>query len=146
VVAHSTDNAGVVALIAQIIAKFKRLDAVVLNAGVGVIGDVATGALADWQTQFNVGVFSAVSALHAAIPHLRSSPNGGRIIFVSSGLSTSPLPSGAAYAAAKAAVNSIARSLKIEEPSITTMSVHVSSFGCRGRASAHLSTFSARHR
>lgn len=107
----------------------------ILNAGIGVMGTVASGVLADWSRQFEVNVFSLVATLQAALPALRESKRsgGGRVIITSSAGSVAAPPGLAAYAAAKAAVNSIAHSLKNEEPSIISVAIHVRGlYDCSG--------------
>ncbi len=55
------------------------------------------------------------------IPHLRTSK--GRIVFVSSGAATSAYTSWGAYGSSKAALNSLARHVAVEEPDITAVAV-----------------------
>lgn len=55
------------------------------------------------------------------IPHLRASK--GRIIFTSSGAATSAYTSWGAYGSSKAALNSLARHVAVEEPDITSVAV-----------------------
>ena len=62
-----------------------------------------------WATHFDTNVFSCITAIQASLPALRKSPNGGRIIFVSSGAATGGLAGWGAYNAGKAAMNSICR-------------------------------------
>jgi len=88
------------------------LDGLILNAGtldpLARIGD-PTVPLDAWKHHFDVNFFSLVSALKVALPALRTSPNTGRVIFVSSGAATGGMPGWAPYNAGKAAVNSLAR-------------------------------------
>jgi NAD(P)-dependent dehydrogenase (short-subunit alcohol dehydrogenase family) len=56
-----------------------------------------------------------------AIPYLRSSR--GSVIFVSSGAATNAYSGWSAYSASKAAINSIAQSLALEEPTITSLAI-----------------------
>lgn len=88
------------------------LDGLILNAGtldpLGRVGD-PTVPLDAWKHHFDVNFFSLVSALNVALPALRTSPNTGRVIFVSSGAATGNTPGWAPYNAAKAAMNSLAR-------------------------------------
>ncbi|KAH7100072.1 hypothetical protein BKA62DRAFT_707517 [Auriculariales sp. MPI-PUGE-AT-0066] len=111
-------------MLAETVSKFGHLDSVILSAGIGVMGSIANCTLLDWPKQFSVNVFSLIGTLQIAIPHLRASPNTGRIVLMSSGLGVMALPGLSAYCAAKAAVNSIARSLTLEEPDLVSLSVH----------------------
>ncbi|KAH7104839.1 NAD(P)-binding protein [Auriculariales sp. MPI-PUGE-AT-0066] len=122
-VTEPSDNATAVTAALQ---KFNRLDAAVLNAGISVLGTVATTELSTWKLQFDVNVLGVVAGIQAALPALRNSrlPGGGRIVLTGSAVANLSPAGLAAYSASKAALNSIARSLKGEESSITTVSVH----------------------
>ncbi|KAG6378658.1 hypothetical protein JVT61DRAFT_12928 [Boletus reticuloceps] len=102
------------------------LDGLILNAGtldpLTRIGD-PTVPLDAWRYHFDVNFFSLVSALKVALPALRSSPITGRVIFVSSGAATGSIPGWAPYNASKAAMNSLARTLAKEEPSIVSLAI-----------------------
>ncbi|KAF9247287.1 hypothetical protein BU15DRAFT_39073 [Melanogaster broomeanus] len=100
------------------------LDGLVLNAGtLDPLARISntTIALDAWKRHFDVNFFSLVSALQAALPALRSSPSTGRVIFISSGAATGNIPGWAAYNAGKAAMNSLARTLAKEEPTIVSL-------------------------
>jgi len=56
-----------------------------------------------------------------AIPHLRASK--GRIIFVSSGAATGAYTAWGAYGSSKAALNSLAKHVAVEEPDITAVAI-----------------------
>ena len=55
------------------------------------------------------------------IPHLRASK--GRIVFVSSGAATGAYTSWGAYGSSKAALNSLAKHVAVEEPAITSVAI-----------------------
>ena len=106
-----TDDDGLTDALSQAEKTYHRIDGLVLNAGVldpiGCIGDDTT--IASWKNHFNVNFFSHVTALKAALPLLRQSVLGARVIFISSGNSVKgPLAMGP-YNASKAAVNSLCR-------------------------------------
>lgn len=92
--------------------KFGRIDSLVLNAGtlepMGRIGDSSVSVDA-WKQHFDVNVFSLLGTLRSALPDLRMSKNGGRIVFISSGAATGNTPGWGAYSAGKAAMNSLVR-------------------------------------
>ncbi|KAF8551458.1 NAD(P)-binding protein [Imleria badia] len=102
------------------------LDGLILNAGtldpLTRIGD-PTVLLDAWKHHFDINFFSLVSALNVALPALRTSPNTGRVIFVSSGAATGNTPGWAPYNAGKAAMNSLARTLAKEEPSLVSLAI-----------------------
>ena len=69
--------------------------------------------------QFNVNYFGAVRVLNALLPHLREKAQSQtthqpRICFISSAAAFFPLPYQAHYAASKAALTSLIRSLSME--------------------------------
>jgi NAD(P)-dependent dehydrogenase (short-subunit alcohol dehydrogenase family) len=93
-------------------AKYGRLDALILNAGALDPMTRITSAdmpLDAWRTHFETNVFSLVTALKAAAPSLRESPNVGKVIFVSSGAAIGGYAGWGPYNASKAAMNSLNR-------------------------------------
>jgi len=121
---------------------FQRIDGLVLNAGTldpcGRVGD--NTPLEAWKNHFDVNFFSLVAACKAALPSLRNSALGGKIIFVSSGAAVKGLAGWGPYNASKAAMNSlcryllshllvfcyrlpILRTLAQEEPDVTSVAV-----------------------
>ncbi|KAF8076471.1 hypothetical protein FPV67DRAFT_418892 [Lyophyllum atratum] len=104
---------------------YKHIDGLVLNAGIleplGPIGGDAP--LSAWKHHFDVNFFSLVTALKAALPALRQSDLGGRVVFVSSGAAVKGSPGWGPYSAAKAAMNSLCRTLAEEEPSIVSVAL-----------------------
>lgn len=107
---HRTDEAAFTRAIQSVPAKYGHLDALVLNAA--ILGPttriISTDTPLDaWRTHFEVNVFSLVTALKAAAPSLRESPNGGKVIFVSSGAAVRGVAGWGPYSASKAAMNSL---------------------------------------
>lgn len=109
---HRTDELGFTGAIQSVPAKYGRLDALVLNAGVldPMTRITSTDTSLDaWKTHFETNVYSLVTALKAAAPSLRESPNGGKVIFVSSGAAIGGTAGWGPYNASKAAMNSLNR-------------------------------------
>lgn len=109
---HRTDELAFTRAIQSVPAKYGHLDALVLNAA--TLEPMTRITTADtpldaWRTHFEVNVFSLVTALKAAAPSLRESPNGGKVIFVSSGAAVSGIGGSGPYNAGKAAMNSLNR-------------------------------------
>ncbi|KAL4076054.1 hypothetical protein J3A83DRAFT_4088848, partial [Scleroderma citrinum] len=123
---HSTDGVAQHQAFDEARKKFGRIDSLVLNAGtldpMGRIGDPAISVDA-WKQHFDVNVFSLLGALRSALPDLRTSENGGRVVFISSGAATGGTPSWGAYSSGKAAMNSLTRTLAKEEPSIVSIAL-----------------------
>lgn len=89
-----------------------RLDAVVNNAGVGVLGPVEALSMADLRRQFEVNLFGQVAVTQAVLPLLRAS--AGRIVFISSTGGRSVVPMEGAYCSSKFALEGIADALRVE--------------------------------
>jgi NAD(P)-dependent dehydrogenase (short-subunit alcohol dehydrogenase family) len=109
---HRTDELAFTRAIQSVPAKYGRLDALVLNAGVldPMTRITSTDTSLDaWRTHFETNVYSLVTALKAAAPSLRESPNGGKVIFVSSGAAVGGIAGWGPYNASKAAMNSFNR-------------------------------------
>lgn len=101
-------------LVAYAVERFRRIDILVNNAGVyGPIGPIDDVAWAEWEQAIRVNLFGSVLCCRAVLPHFRA--NGyGKIIQLSGGGATSPLPRLSAYAASKAAVVRFAETLAEE--------------------------------
>jgi len=94
------------------VSRFSRLDAVVLNAAVGLIGGIEEFSLADWQRTFATNVTSAFLVAQAAIPRLRETR--GMMIAIGSEFSYGVMPGLGAYAASKWALLALMRTLALE--------------------------------
>jgi NAD(P)-dependent dehydrogenase (short-subunit alcohol dehydrogenase family) len=96
--------ADVARLIDTTLARFGRLDILVNNAGVaGPSGAVETVAWEQWVSTLEINLLGAVLLSRAVLPHLKRARRG-KIIQLSGGGATRPLPMRSAYAASKAAV------------------------------------------
>jgi NAD(P)-dependent dehydrogenase (short-subunit alcohol dehydrogenase family) len=67
----------------------------------------------DWRTIMEVNLFGALHLVQLVVPSMREHGDG-RIVLINSGASTDPPPLLGAYAAAKAALASLARSIAVE--------------------------------
>ncbi|KZV98394.1 NAD(P)-binding protein [Exidia glandulosa HHB12029] len=105
------------------IALADSLDAVVLNAAVNLpFGTIATIPLHGYRGIFEVNVFAVVQFLQLALPKLRKTK--GKVILVSSGAGEIGVKGIGAYAASKAALTQLNRTLAVEEPEITAIALH----------------------
>lgn len=113
-VADVADEAQVEALVAAATERFPRLSILVNNAGVyGPKGPIETVDWEQWTQAIAVNVFGSILPVRALIPHLRQL-GGGKIIQLSGGGATSPLPGLSSYAASKAAIVRFAETLALE--------------------------------
>ncbi len=88
------------------------LDMLVNSAGIGIAGRVEDAQLKHIDRQLNINVRGLVLVTQAAIPHLRASR--GWIVNLASIAGTEPVPILPIYAATKAAVISLTRSLNAD--------------------------------
>lgn len=100
------------AAVAAALQRHGRLDILVNNAGISIISEFADCAPDTCARLFDVNLMGAVRMTHAALPALRESR--GHLLFVSSVSGIRAIPTGAAYSASKAALRSLAESLRLE--------------------------------
>lgn len=108
-----TDLPALERLVASTLDRFGAIDIVVNNAGVGVAGPVATLDAAAMRAAFEVDLFGPLALTQAALPYLRQRRHS-QLIFVSSVVGLRALPYNGGYAAAKAALDRLTESLRVE--------------------------------
>jgi NAD(P)-dependent dehydrogenase (short-subunit alcohol dehydrogenase family) len=102
------------ALIEQTVAHFGRLDVMMNNAGIGDRrggGRIVDIEDADWHDSIEVNLYSAFYCSRAAIRQFLKQGPGGVIVNVASGTALRSYPASISYAAAKAGVISLTKSL-----------------------------------
>ena len=100
------------AIVAQVVARFGRIDVVVNCAGISHYRSLEESDPALCRAIFDTNVLGTVMVIQAALPHLTAP--GGRIINFSSGLATRPIPNTSIYSASKAAVAALSHALAKE--------------------------------
>jgi NAD(P)-dependent dehydrogenase (short-subunit alcohol dehydrogenase family) len=90
----------------------ERLDALVNNAAIGVLGPVEAVSIPDFRRQFEVNLFGQVAVTQALLPQIRAA--SGRIVFISSTSGRAPVLMEGAYCASKFAVEGLADVLRGE--------------------------------
>jgi 3-oxoacyl-[acyl-carrier protein] reductase len=91
-------------LVAYALRELGSLDILVNNAGVyGPMGPTETVSLQEWQRAIEINLYGVLLPARAVIPHFKGAGRG-KIIILSGGGATNPLPNISAYAASKAAV------------------------------------------
>jgi NAD(P)-dependent dehydrogenase (short-subunit alcohol dehydrogenase family) len=104
----------VAALVERTLGEFGRLDILVNNAGVaGPIGTLESVDWDEWTRAIEINLFGSVLLSRAVLPHFKQA-NYGKIIQLSGGGATNPLPMLSAYAASKAAAVRFAETLAEE--------------------------------
>lgn len=104
-----TDPASVSSCLADVLAAHGHLDALVNNAGAGVVGTVEQGGTELFRSAMEVNFFGVVEVTGAAMPHLRAA--GGRVVTVTSVGGVVGQPFNEAYCAAKFAAEGFLESL-----------------------------------
>ena len=108
------DPAAAARALDDVAAKLGRLDALVNVAGTFRWEKLTEGSPETWDLLYRVNLRSAVSASHAALPHLLRSGNG-RIVNVGAGAAAAKASAGmGAYTASKAGVAKLTESLADE--------------------------------
>jgi NAD(P)-dependent dehydrogenase (short-subunit alcohol dehydrogenase family) len=117
VVTHRCDvsrSDEVQAVVTAAIERFPQLSVLVSNAGVyGPKGSIEDIDWAEWVRSIEINLLGSVLVCRAMVPHLRRL-GGGKIVQLSGGGATSPLPGLSAYAASKAAVIRFIETLALE--------------------------------
>lgn len=102
------------ALVSEVLEAFPDLQILVNNAGVyGPMGPIESIDWDDWVRALEINLFGSVLVCRALVPHFRTK-GYGKIIQLSGGGATNPLPNLSAYAASKAAVIRFAETLAEE--------------------------------
>lgn len=99
--------------IAEGLARFGRIDALVNNAGLGLFGLFEGTSREKIQEQFDVNLFGVMDVNRAILPHFRSR-KAGVIVNVSSGAGVFGLPMISLYNASKFALEGFSESLSYE--------------------------------
>jgi short-subunit dehydrogenase len=108
-----TDDEAVNALVSSVLAHTGRIDVLVNNAGVGLLGGAEESSISQVQALFHVNLFGVMRMTNAVLPSMRRQ-GGGRIINISSVLGLIPAPYSAHYAATKHALEGYSESLDHE--------------------------------
>ncbi|HEY6723918.1 MAG TPA: SDR family oxidoreductase [Polyangiaceae bacterium] len=109
--ADVSNPADVTRLVARAHAEFPTVQILVNNAGVyGPLGSIEDVDWADWVRALEINLYGSVLLCRALLPHFRAN-RYGKIIQLSGGGATNPLPRITAYAASKAAIVRVAESI-----------------------------------
>ena len=118
-----TDDASAQACITAVLAKAGRIDVLINNAGVDLLGALEETTLPEAEWIFATNYFGAVRMVNAALPHMRRQ-RSGQIINISSGLGLAAVPFEGQYCATKFALEGYSESLRYE---LWSLGIRVSS-------------------
>jgi NAD(P)-dependent dehydrogenase (short-subunit alcohol dehydrogenase family) len=94
--------------------KLGRLDIMVANAGIAIMGSAIDMSLKDWRRQMAINVDGVFLSVKYTIPAMRKAGNGGSIIMLSSVAGLRGSAGLAGYSASKGAVRLFAKSMALE--------------------------------
>ncbi len=109
-----TDEAQWDAVIAAIVEAFGGIDILVNNAGIAVLKMMDEITRADWDRQLRINLDSVFLGTRAGLAQMRGQGRGGSIINLSSVAGQIGVPGCAAYAASKAGVRLMSKTVAME--------------------------------
>eukprot|EP01030_Chromulinospumella_sphaerica_P011281 gene11281-11084_t len=107
------DETSVQKVVDEVLSRAGRIDLLVNNAGIGLLGGAEESTLAQAKAMFDVNLFGVIRATNAVLPVMRRQGRG-RIVNLSSVLGLIPAPFNALYASTKHAVEGYSESLDHE--------------------------------
>lgn len=99
--------------IASALAQAGQIDALVNNAGVGMLNVLEGASMKNIREVFETNILGPMAMTKAVMPRFRER-NAGVIVNVSSSVTVKPLPALSAYTASKAALNAFTESFALE--------------------------------
>lgn len=126
--ADVTDEAAAREAIAQTVQQFGRLDTVVANAGVMLLGPIENAPIEEWEQMVGINVMGLLYTAHAALPHLLDAASSdprrvADLVLVSSVAGRVPRNGSGVYNLTKHGVGAFGESLRQE---VTKRHVRVS--------------------
>jgi NADP-dependent 3-hydroxy acid dehydrogenase YdfG len=117
--ADITDAAGASGVVGEVVARLGRLDTLVNNAGIMLLGPALDAPLEEWERMVGLNVVGTLRVTHAALPHLvraadESSRGVADLVIVSSTAGRVARSGAAVYALTKSGVAAFAESLRQE--------------------------------
>lgn len=108
-----TDRSQVQNAVSEILKTEKRIDLLINNAGMGMVGSVEDSSQEEILRLFNLNVVGAVQMMSAVLPMMREQ-RSGRIINISSIGSEMGLPFRGFYSASKSALDKVTEAIRYE--------------------------------
>jgi NAD(P)-dependent dehydrogenase (short-subunit alcohol dehydrogenase family) len=108
-----TDDRSVQDLVDEVVRRAGRIDLLVNNAGIGLLGGAEESSAAQAKALFDVNVFGVFRVTNAVLPVMRRQ-GGGRIVNMGSLVGLIPAPFNALYSSSKHAIEGYSESLDHE--------------------------------
>ncbi|MBP5976754.1 SDR family NAD(P)-dependent oxidoreductase [Brasilonema sp. CT11] len=113
IVTDVTDETQVNDLVRQVIAQLGKVDIVVNNAGIALLGTIDGADTSEWRRSFDLNVLGLLYVIHAALPHLKAQKSG-HIVNISSVAGRTVRAGVGIYNATKWGVNALSEALRQE--------------------------------
>jgi NADP-dependent 3-hydroxy acid dehydrogenase YdfG len=113
IVTDITDEAQVNNLVQRVNTELGRVDIVVNNAGIALLGTIESGNSTDWKRSFDLNVLGLLYVTHAALPILKQQQSG-HIVNISSVAGRTARAGIGVYNATKWSVNALSEALRQE--------------------------------
>jgi len=108
-----TKEESISAAINEVIARFKKIDILINNAGYSIRGALEEINVENAKSMFNVNVFGIINMIQAVVPEMRKK-GSGKIINIGSISGKFVQPINGAYCASKYAVEALSDALRLE--------------------------------
>lgn len=116
-----TDDAQVDAAVAQAVARFRRIDVLVNNAGFGLLGAVEEATAEEVERLYRTNVFGLLAVCRAVLPHMRRQ-RAGHVMNLSSVGGFRASSGFGVYCSTKFAVEGLSEAIAAE---LTPLGIHV---------------------
>lgn len=108
-----TDKQNVYSSMQQIVSEAGRIDVLINNAGIGMLGAVEDLVKEDFDKLLNVNVYGVIYTIQAVLPLMRKQKSG-HILNVSSIASNHGLPFRGCYSASKSIIDRLTEAIRLE--------------------------------
>ena len=114
-----TDEAAARAMVERTVGEFGRLDTLVNNAGVMLLGPILDAPVEEWRRMVELNVLGLLYCTHAALPHLlrgadREPRHVADVVNVSSVAGRVARQGNGVYSATKFALNAVGKAARVE--------------------------------
>ena len=136
-----TDAASCRAAIQEAAEGLGGIDALLYATGIGPLGHLADIDVETWRRMFDTNVIGAAMITAAALPHLSATHGVAAYLSSVNGSLTPPWPGLGAYAASKAALETLVDAWRVEHPTVGFTRVIVGD--CAGGEGASMTEFAS---